>query len=704
MGAFVGVGRLKLPAMRSLTVSVQQLFSAYAQIFIVDDWKFGAVVAALTFIHPNVGLSGLLSLLIALAFGYGLGIRKAYQWNNTYLRNVILIGLSVGYVFRLQWSTLPLLTAVSIGTLLLTITITRVATPLQLPVMSLPFALANIFMSLATLRYDHIYQMTIFHQADAFWGPEAVPELIKGFCFAMAYVVFQSNFWIGAGLALIILAYSRLLFLSMFLSFLLGVSLQFLKSGLWHDAVANPESYNYIFAGTLISTVFLTPSLASIAMGALAVILTVLLYDGLSQSLAMFGARPSAAPFNLVVIGLMQALIYYQSKWRNLFIGRTPEESYERLSARRDRFGYPDHAIDLPFDGSWQVTQGFAGDETHQGPWQYAMDFVKVGTDGQRFEETGLELGHYYGFGAEVLAPCSGYVVAVEKAQEDNLIGGLNETKNWGNFIIIRSDAGCYVSLCHLKRDSLRVKIGDYVSGRQVLAECGNSGYSAQPHLHVQVQLTPYFASPTLPFRIASYLIDGDLKYHSVPPKDAVIQPFKRNRALDYAFVWPSGRRFVFSRVTKEGQTTGEPVAITSAKDPLSGRSYLCDGKDSRLYFWIQESVFYFYDFDGNPKSILAKIFACIPRMPLTYSHALTFTDNYPIELAWRGPYRWILQIGRIFGVKATPKGVYKLDVSGTSVTGTVRFSGKKYASEATLDPIIGIKSLRLGDEVYRQI
>jgi hypothetical protein len=90
--------------------------------------------------------------------------------------------------------------------------------------------------------------------------------------------------------------------------------------------------------------------------------------------------------------------------------------------------------------------------------------------------------------------------------------------------------------------------------------------------------------------------------------------------------------------------------------------------------------------------------------VPLTYSHDLTFSDNYPIGLAWRGPYRWVRQIGGIFGVKATPKGIYKLDTSGTTVSGQVRFNGKKYTSEAKLDPILGIKSIRIGDEAYCQI
>jgi murein DD-endopeptidase MepM/ murein hydrolase activator NlpD len=39
----------------------------------------------------------------------------------------------------------------------------------------------------------------------------------------------------------------------------------------------------------------------------------------------------------------------------------------------------------------------------------------------------------------------------------------------------------------HLRAGSLRVRVGDVVRGGQQIAECGNSGNSTQPHLHLQV-------------------------------------------------------------------------------------------------------------------------------------------------------------------------------------------------------------------------
>lgn len=43
----------------------------------------------------------------------------------------------------------------------------------------------------------------------------------------------------------------------------------------------------------------------------------------------------------------------------------------------------------------------------------------------------------------------------------------------------------------HLKRGSLLVRVGDRVEEGQQLAECGNSGNSTQPHLHIQVTDDP---------------------------------------------------------------------------------------------------------------------------------------------------------------------------------------------------------------------
>jgi murein DD-endopeptidase MepM/ murein hydrolase activator NlpD len=54
-----------------------------------------------------------------------------------------------------------------------------------------------------------------------------------------------------------------------------------------------------------------------------------------------------------------------------------------------------------------------------------------------------------------------------------------------GNHVIIAAH-GVFIALVHLKRSSLRVSIGDRVTVGQRLADCGNSGNSTQPHVHVQ--------------------------------------------------------------------------------------------------------------------------------------------------------------------------------------------------------------------------
>jgi len=75
-----------------------------------------------------------------------------------------------------------------------------------------------------------------------------------------------------------------------------------------------------------------------------------------------------------------------------------------------------------------------------------------------------------------------------------------------GNHIMIRAN-GFYVLLCHLKKNSARVKTGDSVTANQQIGEVGNSGSSIQPHLHVQVmsneQYFPLFAN-LLPFKFRS--------------------------------------------------------------------------------------------------------------------------------------------------------------------------------------------------------
>jgi murein DD-endopeptidase MepM/ murein hydrolase activator NlpD len=56
-----------------------------------------------------------------------------------------------------------------------------------------------------------------------------------------------------------------------------------------------------------------------------------------------------------------------------------------------------------------------------------------------------------------------------------------------GNHVVLATAGARFVVLAHLRRGSLCVAPGDTVAAGHPLAECGNSGNSTQPHLHLQV-------------------------------------------------------------------------------------------------------------------------------------------------------------------------------------------------------------------------
>jgi murein DD-endopeptidase MepM/ murein hydrolase activator NlpD len=61
-----------------------------------------------------------------------------------------------------------------------------------------------------------------------------------------------------------------------------------------------------------------------------------------------------------------------------------------------------------------------------------------------------------------------------------------------GNHLIIElRESGAFVALVHLRAGSIRVAPGEAVTAGQHIADCGNSGNSTQPHVHVQVMDRP---------------------------------------------------------------------------------------------------------------------------------------------------------------------------------------------------------------------
>ena len=120
----------------------------------------------------------------------------------------------------------------------------------------------------------------------------------------------------------------------------------------------------------------------------------------------------------------------------------------------------------------------------------YAVDIVKLNGFGKSAKGFMSFDNHRYEIFLEtVYSPCDGTVVSIENKWPDEKPYAYDYPYNPGNCIVIRYK-NVYVLMGHLERDSFLVKTGDTVVRGQALAKSGNSGWTTEPHLHIQAMRT----------------------------------------------------------------------------------------------------------------------------------------------------------------------------------------------------------------------
>ncbi|QCV96216.1 M23 family metallopeptidase [Acidipropionibacterium acidipropionici] len=172
--------------------------------------------------------------------------------------------------------------------------------------------------------------------------------------------------------------------------------------------------------------------------------------------------------------------------------------------------------LDYPFTGRW-MTQNSPADRVPSHGTQLfatalAIDFVPVDVDGRTAPFTVGSLvrpeppERFPGFGRPILAPADGVVVAAFDAVADHAAyRGLPSLRyamtqrrriaeGWpalaGNHVMIGCEAAI-VALCHLRQGSIRVSPGQRVHAGERIGECGNTGNSTEPHVHIQAMDGP---------------------------------------------------------------------------------------------------------------------------------------------------------------------------------------------------------------------
>ena len=286
--------------------------------------------------------------------------------------------------------------------------------------------------------------------------------------------------------------------------------------------------------------------------------------------------------------------------------------------------------LSLPFWGEWKVSQGYDGTITHLKEWKNALDFVIEDQEDHTYKNPGASLTDFYCYNKPVLAPADGYVYYLENNVDENEIGGVNTENNWGNSIVINHLNGLYTQLSHLKKDSFKVAIGDFVAKGTILGTCGNSGRSPEPHIHFQVQLNPTIGWSTHPYPLAYFIERTDnkleLKYFEVPSENSIIQNVKPEETLINAFQFNPGKKL------KLISEVGEEIIWEVFTDAWNKSYLFCKETNSFAYFVNDGTLFYFYDFEGNKKSLLFDFYLACNRVIFGIYLNLDTIDQIPLH------------------------------------------------------------------------
>jgi hypothetical protein len=180
-----------------------------------------------------------------------------------------------------------------------------------------------------------------------------------------------------------------------------------------------------------------------------------------------------------------------------------------------------EHTYRLPFEGTWYTTAGGPTLERNYhattAAYRWGYDFT-LREDGKRFAGEGDDLEDYYCWGETLLAPVAGTVIRLEGSLKDMPPREFDETSALGNHIVIEVGPKEYLFMAHLKKESLKVDVGQRVEPGTPVAECGNSGRAVQPHVHVHLQNRASFPlAESLPLRFSDYRADGDVVEKGMP-------------------------------------------------------------------------------------------------------------------------------------------------------------------------------------------
>ncbi|MCX6280557.1 MAG: urea transporter [Bacteroidetes bacterium] len=629
------------------------IINSYTQIFFSNNRIFALILIAVTFFDFWAGLSGIIAVMVSNILAYLIGFNRINIKKGYYGFNSLLVGLGLGVYYQPGLEFFIILLFASLLTLFLTLMVEGVVGKYGLPFLSLSFLLGTWAVSLAARQFTalHVSERGIFMTNEMFimggqtmvnsynWLTNlGIPEPLRLYFTSLGAIFFQYHLFAGILIAIGLLIYSRIAFVLSLLGFFSAYAYYNFIGADIHELSYSFIGFNFILTSIAIGGFFIIPSRWSFLWVILLTPLISIILTSTQLIFSMFQLSVYSLPFNMVVL-----LFLYALKFRERFFDKPELVSYQQYSPEinlyshinyRTRFGkahyYP---FVLPFWGEWKVTQGHDGTLTHQGDWRHAWDFEIADEKGKTFSGKGSEREDYFCYNKPVVAPADGRVEEIVDSIDDNEIGNMDLEHNWGNTIVLKHADQLYSKLSHLKKGSCKVTAGDAVKKGQVIARCGNSGRSPVPHIHFQIQQTPYIGSKTLDYPISQFIHHKpgifELRSYENPENGIIVSNVSRNASLEKAFHFIPGQKFTLDvkpEVEKEYTLEWE-VEIS----PVNTSCIYCKKTNSRAWFRNDGDIHYFTHFEGDRSSLLFRFFLGAYKIMLGYYPDLLVKDTYPV-------------------------------------------------------------------------
>lgn len=598
--------------------SLSAIPKAYATILFIQNPLAGLIILAATMFYPNIGLAGLLGALT------GYAITRLLQFpdyaGHIQIFNSLLVGLSLGAFYQLNFYLIGI---IILGAILTTFIATVLADWLwrldRLPVLSLPFVIVAGIMALVARHYTEVSDFMGLAETSVSLFPPVIDQFFK----SIGAIYFTPEPVAGLILFLLMTIYSRYIGMLAIVGYLTGYLFLTILLFEPHQGFIVWTSFNFILIAIALGGIFTIPGIASLAFSVIGVLLTALLVVATQNLLLVEGLPVMAIPFvttTLIMIMAMKKRVGLLKPYLAPEPG-LPETNYEKARLAKYRNGEINSVpLFAPVLGTWTIYQGFNGKHTHKAPWQYALDFI-ITNDKFSYRNSGEQLEDYFCFGAPVISPAHGDVVRCYDKLPDNKPGDVDTKNNWGNFIIIRLDSGLHLLLAHLQHASIKTKEGERVKPGKILAACGNSGRSPQPHLHCQVQRSAELGSPTHIFHLSSMIMhrkDGSLEYQvvSIPKEGEQIESASTDEQLAGQLHLPVGRKLSYHY--SSNQSDIKFTGTLTVELTLLGQFRLLSDSGASAAFEEDNGVLAFYDRKG-PKDILLDIWVLANGLtPLT--------------------------------------------------------------------------------------